>query len=1085
MPLPSAFKYAPLEERQSLQADSFEREARETTATYSEQRPDGSIWEITYHPADDSIVGERQVSGPRATAMPEETQGYGPEFESQGPTYDPVAAQARQGVDPFRQALADFGRNLESTARNVPVLGGIGGDVADIARTWTGGALGKPAFTGAFLNPEAQRPTYAETGWEGLAQSALNAPVLGTAEVAVQPFLSALGRNASDVAQATGRVLRPEPTYYHRTNAPFAAAEIAPQGGEPIFLSQQRGLTQYGSRELPFNIAPEARTLDLRKMPQGEAIQFLAELKGDKTLLDALSDVGYDVVHGTSGETMVTNPAVLRARGGRQGLGQLATEESGYLRLEPGDIGEPRPPAAVSGGNVPPSGGVPGITTNVDDFLRNLDASDEVKTFLRDTIEEGASAVQAQRRGVLSDEMVNSLADQIGFQGERLARMKKGTALNPEQTRAAARSFLGMADDVHAAVTAAQSGSFEDRLLAIERVVKLQAAEAGLFGTRAEAGRSLRQWRAISSAISETPKTNYQKVLDQIDPENRTQDVLNRLAQIPEGDNLALLNFLRDANTPKFADYLHAYQYANMLSGPLTHQKNAFGNVTQFMIELAATGVTRPKEVPPMVAGWLAGLPQGARQAGYIIKNGIDLENLNKLELDKRVEFKGAMSLFNYPGRLLVAADELFGNAAFQSKLYARAWKLAKGNVEEAARLRANPTPAMVEEAQRFRGVATFTDNPTDFGYKTLRALQQIAIPEEVPVLGGYQVGRVLVPFARTLSNITKRSLEVGGGGYLAAAVKAVQKDPTAVESLGRALVGTGVFMTVGLPMGLSGRLTGAAPENQADREMWFATGRRPFSLKVGDNWVPYLWLGPMAMPLIEAAAVAEAFNKTGKPPDGKEAERVVRTLSGVVRDQTFATTLNLLTELANMDPDSVGRLLATMASQFSPLSGLQRQVERGLDRYIRDPDRWQDEALRSAVPALEWMLPKRMTPLGDEAQRSSAGTPLAFTPFAGGVESRDPAVLELNKYGITPGFVGRKLTIEGIEVPLNDAQWRVYQEIRGGFIKDSVLDVLAEPGYFSEEEAIKKEALEIVVERAQNESTAIFKEMLLEGAMP
>lgn len=376
MPLPSAFKYAPPEEQQSLQADSFERDAREATATYPERREDGSVWEVTYRPADDSIVSERMVT---PAPVPTETQGYGSEFESQGPTYDPAAAQARQGGDPFAQALQNFGRTIKEGVPGIgsdfPVVGGIGSFVGESIKQ----AAEPGPLRGIFGSPqESYRPTYATGGWQGAAESALNAPVLGTAEVAVQPFLSALKGSVPDVAQAAGRGLRaidratevaPTPLY-HGTNVPKPFEKLDTMPGGFVYLTKDPEYAAGYAAELP-GATPEAGprmfkvTLDPKaKIKKVDFDELSSASSGVTRNPDAAayryaSEQGADVLQ--YGDIyMVRNPNVIRYGPGEtrpgivtraqqtlEGQGgqvlsrgrQLPAEEAGFLRLEPGDIG--------------------------------------------------------------------------------------------------------------------------------------------------------------------------------------------------------------------------------------------------------------------------------------------------------------------------------------------------------------------------------------------------------------------------------------------------------------------------------------------------------------------------------------------------------------------------------------------------------------------------------------------------------------------------------------------------------------------------------------------------------------------------
>lgn len=138
------------------------------------------------------------------------------------------------------------------------------------------------------------------------------------------PFLGAgaavrgargLVRGARTAVQA----LLPEETFLHGTRRSFQ--RIAPQGTEPIYLTKVPEVArmyalpvQEGEkgRVLRFTIKPEARVMDLRRLPETEAIGTITERTRGRPLLQMMQEDGIDVLHATRNESLVANAAVLK-----------------------------------------------------------------------------------------------------------------------------------------------------------------------------------------------------------------------------------------------------------------------------------------------------------------------------------------------------------------------------------------------------------------------------------------------------------------------------------------------------------------------------------------------------------------------------------------------------------------------------------------------------------------------------------------------------------------------------------------------------------------------------------------------------
>src|SRR5690606_5853952 len=101
----------------------------------------------------------------------------------------------------------------------------------------------------------------------------------------------------------------------------------------------------------------------------------------------------------------------------------------------------------------------------------------------------------------------------------------------------------------------------------------------------------------------------------------------------------------------------------------------------------------------------------------------------------------------------------------------------------------------------------------------------------------------VVAPFISTPFNILKRAVEYSPAG----AARVVQRDRDAILGAARSAVGT-AMMAGAYGLYTQGRITGAPPKDESLRDAFYAEGKRPYAVKIGEQWVPYQHLGQFGM---------------------------------------------------------------------------------------------------------------------------------------------------------------------------------------------------------------------------------------------
>ncbi len=220
----------------------------------------------------------------------------------------------------------------------------------------------------------------------------------------------------------------------------------------------------------------------------------------------------------------------------------------------------------------------PGFAANI--RLSNINAAEDVINVIKETARSQAGRIEEQRRGQVPFSKTQERAKQLVQDGhlreKDIANMKKGTALNDAELKAARSILVAISEDVAKALKQFKADDSKDNLLRVMELVKRQrAVQAAVSGATAEAGRALNSMKIAAEGLRS--RTAREKALDQLGGE-LTEDMVRRLAQIPEDDHMALNRFIRDHTQFSTMEKLNSYWIANILSGWQTHARVAISN---------------------------------------------------------------------------------------------------------------------------------------------------------------------------------------------------------------------------------------------------------------------------------------------------------------------------------------------------------------------------------------------------------------------------------------------------------------------------------------------------------------------------
>ena len=444
----------------------------------------------------------------------------------------------------------------------------------------------------------------------------------------------------------------------------------------------------------------------------------------------------------------------------------------------------------------------------------------------------------------------------------------------------------------------------------------------------------------------------------------------------------------------KFWDVIDAYRYTNALSSPQTHERNIAGNLFNVAISrpLSLIGQGEIKNVARFVGGAAKSIGEASKNfknafsdANLPVRSTDDMTSASATDDFGKSYQRKVPKVLQYIPRFLEAQDQFFST-------------LIRGG--EMQRLLANGTNPILAKEQadklaenflyRDRIGETERDKSANAFSRAIDSIGSTAqhIKSRPTALG--KLADIMIMFVRTPVKIAERGFEFSPLGYVAPGLrkkggKIWQRDWGLTdegiargkygksfskltddqkadvvfwkkERLGRANAGTAVMALGGL-MAMEDRTTWAEPTDKEEKAAFYESGKKPYSIKIGDKWVPYISFGPLALAFAIPAAVKDwAANNPNRVTQGI-VERIGNMTLGLAKyymSQTptdsvanFFQTINGKTDL---NLTKLPETLGFAASQFIPLSSLQRYVNKWIDGEFKETDGFWDEIKQNVV---------------------------------------------------------------------------------------------------------------------------------------
>jgi hypothetical protein len=432
---------------------------------------------------------------------------------------------------------------------------------------------------------------------------------------------------------------------------------------------------------------------------------------------------------------------------------------------------------------------------------------------------------------------------------------------------------------------------------------------------------------------------------------------MKEINKMPDGEGkqkamLAVLERINAKIPPKVSEMFEAYRYQNMLSNPRTHEKNIYSNIWQTIVTKPATlgveggldfiqSALQPgrerqaylQDVPIYYANLFNAFPTALKAFGEGLAGKQNLLNpdINYLRSSRLPK---ALTIVT---RLLDGEDRFFG-ALIGAGEYAV--QRGRGIAPDIAKQRAEDAASY----SLFRGKL---DPKNKTGQGAL--LSGIDAGSQLVTQLGQKIPPVrwFVPFVRTVMNVAKQNLEYNPVTGLATMYKATNKR----QQLAKSILG-GIAMGIGATYALEGKTTWQVPTDPKEKEYFFASGKKPFSLNVNGNWVPMAYFGPFALALALPAAYKYYQEDSRTALTDTDLEKFTKVAMGAANffsQQTFLSGIGGFVRTAQGDIDaSLEKNLGFTAQQAIIGNGLLGYIAKIVDPTYRKTQGFTDTFLQN-----------------------------------------------------------------------------------------------------------------------------------------
>jgi hypothetical protein len=477
-------------------------------------------------------------------------------------------------------------------------------------------------------------------------------------------------------------------------------------------------------------------------------------------------------------------------------------------------------------------------------------------------------------------------------------------------------------------------------------------------------------------------------------------DALIRSMMLAGGDPSKTVKFWNAARGVGFKQAITG-MYQSMLSGPITHLRNTFGNSYSLLERPFSTylqGVVGgDKALRASAVSGIHGMATGIQDAWQValttLRTG-DSVNFNHKFVVEDFETRALLEQINlaartdsekiaagflessyhfqnnpwlsWPSRSLMAADDFFKSMSARYRMNSKAMYEAISHSAEDAdvdmlfnKYIENYSKGIDPQTGRivdkdlldYAERITFQQDPGSFMNTFANMLDQSP--------GG--IGKLFIPFVRTPANLFGYGLE--HVPFIHKAIRSLGDTLDAAEKSGDMLLAaeirgrqaTGAMLTgTMLTMALMTDVTGNLPFDPKERAAWEEEGRPPMSIKVGSKWVSYGALEPVNSMLSIVADTVRLAKIGGADAASNVMRQLAYSFMAAYTDKSFLAGVSAIGQMLDpksmQNPNMMNFVLNT-ANNFVPYAGARRSLSNALDPYLKETRGELDRMLIAAAP--------------------------------------------------------------------------------------------------------------------------------------
>lgn len=583
--------------------------------------------------------------------------------------------------------------------------------------------------------------------------------------------------------------------------------------------------------------------------------------------------------------------------------------------------------------------------------------------------------------------------------GEELAKVK-GTKLTYNEVVDAAKT----SDLLRKVTTREETLAREAQVLKTQQQVAAMAEKGeltqefvnGIKAISTEATSLGRRLNALKiEALPEMAQFKGQVVKKLVDLGYKTDEVLKAAQGIDMTNADQVAKFYRKFVKPNWGEIVDEIRYINLLSSPKTHIVNTFTNLLQTttlapatrlfsggfdLIASSLTGKTRSvyvRETPVYVKGMISSLNTAISDTFAVIKGtrGVYRPDISRIPTKLKV-----LAPFQMIPKLMEASDVFFRTLITGGEKEALAYRAFRQGKQPTITLLADIEKQAADKAQYY--VFRKTLDPSN---KTGQGVILSAIDNVTKALyslrGRQATGKGILnpvkwfaPFVTTPMNILKQGLEfspLGATTLISAANK--------TEQLAKTFIGSMVFTGAGI-IAMRGDSTWSVPTDEKAKKLFYASGKQPYALRIGNYWISYSRLGPLAYPFAMAAGIKYYTDQNPQSVTDTALEKTTKIISGIggfFADQSYVQGMGDLLDILRGDVYAAGRMMGNLPAQMIPLSSFQRWVNTIIDNTYRETEKGATvqaiiDNLKQSIVGLSKTLPPYKAPFGEVSKRDS-----------------------------------------------------------------------------------------------------------------